>query len=123
MTKATIKEDRSKNQLTHERVHALRLFTKDLKDDKVKDDKDTIILLLKDLKARHIIVSKKYDLAVRRAIDSVKKKYHVRIKHDVSCEALADDVADDDSLCSVHTLESLDLGSVRELTFFLRELD
>ena len=80
-----------------------------------------IILLLKDLKARHIIVSKKYDLAVRRAVDSIKKKYHVRIKHDVSCEALVDDVADDDSLCSVHTLDSLNLESVRELQLFLRE--
>ena len=45
------------------------------------------------------------------------------MKRDVSCVGRADDVADDDSVCSFHTLESLDLGSVRELTFFLRELD
>ena len=97
--------------------------TKDLKDDKVKDDKDTIILLLKDLKARHIIVSETYYPAVRRAIESVRKKEKMRMKRDVSCEGRADDVADDDSVCSFHTLESLDLGSVRELTFCLRELD
>ena len=96
----------------------------------IKDDKDTkdlkarpIILLLKDLKARHIIVSETYYPAVRRAIESVRKKEKMRMKRDVSCEGRADDVADDDSVCSFHTLESLDLGSVRELTFFLRELD
>ena len=89
----------------------------------IKDDKDTIILLLKDLKARHIIVSETYYPAVREAIESVRKKEKMRMKRDVSCEGRADDVADDDSVCSFHTLESLDLGSVRELTFFLRELD
>ena len=55
MSKATKnRETLEKNQLTHERVHALRLFTKDLKESKAEPKKKSIPVELDNQYCSHI---------------------------------------------------------------------